>query len=55
MAFCLPIERHGGEIENRRRNRNDGHEIVDGTVGLAEVPTPITHGDVIEAAVQYSH
>ena len=50
-VFGLPIQWHGGEIEYRRRYRHDSHEIVDGTVSLSKVPSPVPHGHVVETAV----
>ena len=47
----LPIQRHGGEIEYRSRYRDDSHEVINGTVDLSKVPTAVSHGHVVEAAV----
>ena len=53
--MILPVDGHGSEVENACGDSNDGHEVVDLTIDLAKHPVALSHVNVVEDCVEYSH
>ena len=49
---CLPINRHGSEIEHTGCHSDDGNEVVELAVDLSEHPVALPHVDVVENSVE---
>ena len=51
----LPVDGHGGEVEDAGGDGDDGHEVVDGAVDDPEAPVTVSHKYVVEDTIQNCH
>ena len=55
LLLCLPVNGHGGEVEDGGGDGEYGEEVVDAAVGGAEDPAVVAHVDVVEGGVEGRH